>query len=205
MPNLSLILKAIVCRAAAIVSAVAILPLPAAEPTKLVATSYGAAGEVSGSLHVLDTGNGCWMVDCGAEIEKDQSDAQEGQSHFRGAQNPRTLPAGVESVNALFLTHAHSDHLGRLPLLVERGFHGPIYMTEATAALAVPILRVILRTDRTTTRHWTWSKEYRLRAESGRKSLWLHWRKCKHCRGIAPENIEEATCFHAGIDRPLQG
>jgi metallo-beta-lactamase family protein len=189
MPNYSLILKAIVCRAAAMVlCAVAILPLWAAEPAKLVATSYGAAGEVSGSLHVLDTGNGRWMVDCGAEIEKDSPDAQGGQSHL-----PRTLPTGVESVDALFLTHAHSDHLGRLPLLVERGFHGPIYMTEATAALAVPMLRVMLRMDRTTTRHWTWSKEYRLRAEAGRKSLWLHWRKCKHCRQIDPEDIEQAT------------
>ena len=189
-----MILKAVFGRAsAAILCTLAVWPLWAAEPAKLVATSYGAAGEVSGSLHVLDTGNGRWMVDCGAEIEKNAPDAQGGQSHFRGAQNPRTLPAGVESVDALFLTHAHSDHLGRLPLLVERGFHGPIYMTEATAALAVPMLSVMLRTDRTTTRHWTWSKEYRLRAESGRKSLWLHWRKCKRCRGIAPEDTEQAT------------
>ena len=61
---------------------------------------------------------------------------------------PQTLPPGVESVNALFLTHAHADHLGRVPLLVDRGFTGPIYTTEATAALAVPMLRVLLRLDR---------------------------------------------------------
>ena len=124
-------------------------PLQAAAPSKLVATSYGAAGEVSGSLHVLDTGNGRWMVDCGAVLGEARS----------AADLPQTLPAGVESVHAVFLTHAHADHLGRLPLLVERGFAGPIYMTEATAALAVPMLRAEARGNRSQPRHWSWSKE----------------------------------------------
>ena len=43
----------------------------AAEPSKLVGVSHGAAGEVAGSLHILDTGNARWMVDCGTEIDKD--------------------------------------------------------------------------------------------------------------------------------------
>jgi metallo-beta-lactamase family protein len=171
--------------------------LAVAEPSKLTATCYGAAGEVSGSLHVLDTGNGRWMIDCGAVLDKnrpalaaDDAIADEREA----ALTPQALPAGLESVSAAFLTHAHADHLGRLPLLVDRGFSGPIYMTEATAALAGPALRVLLRCDRATIRHWSWSKERRVRAEDTGKSLWVHWRGCKYRQAIAAESVEQATC-----------
>jgi len=172
-------------------------PLDAASPSKLAATSYGAAGEVSGSLHVLDTGNGRWMIDCGEVLEKGAAGQSAGgaigeESHAPGI--VQTLPAGVESVAAVFLTHAHADHLGRLPMLVDRGFAGPIYLTEATAALAPPMLRVLLRGDSTTVRHWVWSKQSRERAEHDRKALFVHWRNCKYRQTVPPEDVEQATC-----------
>jgi len=84
----------------------------AAEPSKLSAVSHGAAGEVSGSLHLLDTGNGLWMIDCGSVIEsggKQSADAAEvGERDDQPMR--QTLPGGVESASAVFLTHAHSDH-----------------------------------------------------------------------------------------------
>lgn len=172
------------------------LPLRAAEPSKLTATSYGAAGEVSGSLHVLDSGNGRWMIDCGSVIgENDPSetaDATGSQTQADGI--AQTLPVGLESVGAVFITHAHTDHLGRLPLLVDRKFAGPVYMTEATAAIAVPMLRATVRCDRATVRQWTWSKERRNRAEENHKALWVHWRSCKYRQEIAAESVEGATC-----------
>jgi metallo-beta-lactamase family protein len=176
---------------AAVLWAMAPLPGDAAAPSKLTATSYGAAGEISGSLHVLNTGNGRWMIDCGAVLEKTPAadDTPEGLGSV-----PQTLPEGVESVAAVFLTHAHADHLGRLPLLVDRGFRGPIYMTEATAALAVPALRVLLRCDCATVRDWTWSKERRVWAETKHKALCLHWRDCKYRKEIVAESVEQATC-----------
>ncbi|MEN6449003.1 MAG: MBL fold metallo-hydrolase, partial [Thermoguttaceae bacterium] len=149
---------------------ISLLPLHAAEPTALNAASYGAAGEVSGSLHLLDTGNGRWLIDCGAELETKNA----------GSNLAQSLPAGIESVNAVFLTHAHVDHLGRLPLLVERGFAGPIYASPATAALAVPMLRAEISCNRSQPRHWTWSKDRLTRSEATRKPLWVHWRGCKY-------------------------
>ena len=196
------------CWLGAVLCATTPLPLHAAAPSKLTATSYGAACEVSGSLHVLDTGNGRWMIDCGDVLEKgptgqSASGAVGDESHAPGI--VQTLPAGVESVAAVFLTHAHADHLGRLPMLVDRGFAGPIYMTEATAALAAPMLRVLLRSDSTAVRHWQWSKQARERAEHDRKSLFVHWRDCKHRRSIPPEDVEHAICAQDELRRRFGG
>jgi metallo-beta-lactamase family protein len=173
------------------------LPAEAAAPSRLTATSYGAAGEVAGSLHVLDTGNGRWMIDCGAECEEpapSQAGGGTTPSRPKGGSFTQTLPAGIESATAVFLTHAHTDHLGRLPLLVDRGFTGPIYMTDATAALAGPMLRVLLQVDRATIRHWAWSKDRRIRAEIRHKSLYAHWRNCQLRQEIPADRIERATC-----------
>jgi metallo-beta-lactamase family protein len=168
----------------------------AAAPQKLAATSFGAAGEVAGSLHVLDTGNGRWMIDCGAG---ERSSARQPVRALTPDETQESsvvenLPPGAESVSAVFLTHAHADHLGRLPLLVERGFAGPIYMTEATQALAAPALRAQLHADANTVRHWTWARPSRERAERDRKALYIHWQRCRHRQEIAPEDSEEATC-----------
>jgi metallo-beta-lactamase family protein len=185
------------CTLGAAICLAASLPVQAAAPSRLTATCYGAAGQVSGSLHMLDTGNGRWMIDCGEVIESRRTASTadgtpaEGQD---GKNIPQILPAGVESAAAVFLTHAHADHLGRLPLLVDRGYVGPIYMTEATASLAVPALRVLLRSDRATVRHWAWSKDARARAETRRKALYVHWRECQYCREIPAGNMERATC-----------
>lgn len=84
-------------------------------------TLYGAAGEVTGSCYLATTDQAQVLVDCGM---------------FQGAdadqrnQLPRDLhPDGIDAV---VLTHGHLDHSGRLPLLVRRGYRGPIYATAAT-------------------------------------------------------------------------
>jgi metallo-beta-lactamase family protein len=174
--------------------------LVAAEPSKLVGTSYGAAGQVAGSLHILDTGNARWMVDCGSETD---SDTEHVSRESAAAKNPpaqlhdqfkaQTLPAGVEKVDAVFLTHAHADHMDRLPLLVEHGFSGPIYMTDATAVLAEIMLRAHARYDHVQPHDWTWSKERFARAQADGKSLYLHWQNCKYCKEIKPGGSERAS------------
>lgn len=94
-------------------------------------TFHGAAGEVTGSCFMLDTGTTRFLVDCGM--------FQGGLSaDWKNAQFPKFDTAGIDFV---LLTHAHLDHSGLLPRLVARGFHGPIYATRAT----IDLLEVMLR------------------------------------------------------------
>lgn len=88
-------------------------------------TFYGAARQVSGSCHLLETTKGLYLVDCGRFISSDQE--SDGEN--------RDFPFDPREVKAVFLTHAHADHHGRLPLLYRMGFRGKIYCTDATRDL----------------------------------------------------------------------
>ncbi|MDO8599509.1 MAG: MBL fold metallo-hydrolase [bacterium] len=93
-------------------------------------THYGAAGVVTGSKHLLDTGSMRILLDCGMFQGSAETEAKNHDFSF----DPSTIDAVV-------LSHAHTDHAGQLPLLVKRGFRGPIYATTATREIAVHILR----------------------------------------------------------------
>src|SRR5262245_1365701 len=90
---------------------------------------FGAAGEVTGSCHIVRAGGRALLLDCG--IIQGGADAP--------ARNRRPFPFDAAAIDAVVLSHAHVDHCGRLPLLVKRGFRGPIYTNPACADL-VPIL-----------------------------------------------------------------
>jgi len=85
-------------------------------------TSYGAARTVTGSKHLLEVGGHKILVDCGQF---------QGLKELR-ERNWQPLPMGVDAV---ILTHAHLDHCGLLPRLVQQGFRGRIFCTQATAQL----------------------------------------------------------------------
>ncbi len=89
-------------------------------------TFLGAAGEVTGSCHLLETAAGHRvLLDCGMHQGGDAVDRMQDEEF---AFDP-------SSIDALILSHAHLDHSGLLPLLVHRGFDGPIYCTRATVEL----------------------------------------------------------------------
>jgi len=90
---------------------------------------FGAAGEVTGSCHILRVAGRQLLLDCGM--------IQGGQD--APARNRLPFPFDPTTIDAVVLSHAHIDHCGRLPLLVKRGFRGPIYTNKACADL-VPIL-----------------------------------------------------------------
>jgi metallo-beta-lactamase family protein len=90
----------------------------------------GAAGEVTGSCHILRANGRTVLVDCGL--------FQGRRSESRG-KNER-LPVPVDTIDAVVLTHAHIDHAGRLPYLVAQGYTGPIWATPATRDLCAIML-----------------------------------------------------------------
>jgi metallo-beta-lactamase family protein len=90
---------------------------------------FGAAGEVTGSCHILQVAGRKLLLDCG--MIQGGADAP--------ARNRLPFPFDATTIDAVVLSHAHIDHCGRLPLLVKRGYQGPIYTNKACADL-VPIL-----------------------------------------------------------------
>ncbi|MCR4902781.1 MAG: MBL fold metallo-hydrolase [Butyrivibrio sp.] len=88
----------------------------------------GADHEVTGSCHYLQVGDKHILVDYGME---------QGKNYFENIELP--VPAG--QIDYVFLTHAHVDHSGNLPLLCAGGFNGKIFCTEATADLCNIMLR----------------------------------------------------------------
>lgn len=86
---------------------------------------FGAAQTVTGSKYMVEHAGHRMLLDCGLF---------QGYKTLR-ERNWAALPFDPRAVEAVVLTHAHLDHSGFLPLLVKRGFVGPIYCTEATAEL----------------------------------------------------------------------
>ncbi|HEX6643450.1 MAG TPA: MBL fold metallo-hydrolase [Gemmatimonadales bacterium] len=97
-------------------------------PIKL--TFWGAAGQVTGSMHLVEAAGARILLDAGL-FQGRRKEA---------AELNRDLPFDARRIDAVVLSHAHIDHAGRLPLLVNRGFHGPIHATAATRDLCAVML-----------------------------------------------------------------
>lgn len=96
----------------------------------LQVTSYGAAGTVTGSAHLIEMDGARVLIDLGM---------------FQGtpeleAMNRMALDFDPRRLDAVIITHGHLDHIGRLPLLVQNGYRGPIYTTLASR----DVIRLIL-------------------------------------------------------------
>lgn len=88
----------------------------------------GAAREVTGSCHYISYGEHHLLVDCGMEQGPDLYENQE-------------IPVNPATIDYVFVTHAHIDHSGLLPLLYSHGFRGQIFATKATMELCNIMLK----------------------------------------------------------------
>ena len=93
-------------------------------------TFYGAVRTVTGSMHLVETGNRRILLDCGL-YQGRREEAFKRNRHF---------PFDPASVTDVVLSHAHIDHSGNLPTLVRKGFRGTIQATHATRDLCAVML-----------------------------------------------------------------
>jgi metallo-beta-lactamase family protein len=94
-------------------------------------TPYGAAGEVTGSCHLIEAGAVRFLLDCGM---------------FQGGREARErnfapFAFAPRDIDFVVLSHAHLDHCGLLPRLAKQGFRGRIHCTDATADLLAIMLK----------------------------------------------------------------
>ena len=97
---------------------------------KSTLTFYGGVGTVTGANFLLTTPKSKILVDCGMF---------QGQKMCEDS-NGASFPYDVSKIDALLITHAHIDHIGRIPKLVKEGFTGTIYSTPQTRELAEVML-----------------------------------------------------------------
>ncbi len=94
--------------------------------SKIAISFWGGAREVTGACYALEAGDKKILVDCGMFQGCDDCDLRTHQPFsFKAAE-----------LDAVFITHAHIDHIGRLPKLWREGYRGPIYATAPTQDLA---------------------------------------------------------------------
>jgi len=100
---------------------------------KLKLTFCGGTGVVTGSNFLLETASGSpdeapkrILVDCGLTQSEKLADDM----------NWQPFPYDPKTIDALFITHAHVDHVGRIPKLIAEGFRGTIYSTPPTKDIA---------------------------------------------------------------------
>ncbi|MDH5410863.1 MAG: MBL fold metallo-hydrolase [Alphaproteobacteria bacterium] len=92
---------------------------------------HGAAGEVTGSCHLVEVGGRRILLDCGL-IQGDRQDEERNREPF---------PFDPKTIDAVVLSHAHIDHSGRIPLLIRSGFAGPVYTHHASKDLCRIMLK----------------------------------------------------------------
>src|SRR4051812_10902375 len=108
------------------------------EDDRLRITFHGAARQVTGTAHLLEIDRFRILLDYGL-FDSDRTDPNSPNRQFTF--DPREL-------DAVIVSHAHNDHIGRLPCLVRAGYNGPIYATHATSEIMNVMLRDSARIQR---------------------------------------------------------
>ncbi|GMO47163.1 MAG: MBL fold metallo-hydrolase [Termitinemataceae bacterium] len=119
--------------------------------------SLGAAGEVTGSKHIIEIDGAQYLIDCGA-FQGSRAEADK---------KNRELGFAPEKIESVILTHGHLDHCGLLPILPKNGYKGNIYATPASRDIANLIMMDSANIQAHDAEHMRW-----LAKKRGEKFTW---------------------------------
>jgi len=127
---------------------------------------FGGAEMVSGSCALLQTEETSVIIDCGTFYEEGNLPV-----------NNKIIDEQLINAEYLILTHAHIDHSGRLPLLINKGFKGKIYLTKATKDIVIELFSKGWNYN-DVEQNYFWSKKQRIRCQNKHQgTTTLHWYK----------------------------
>ncbi len=146
---------------------------------------YGGVGSVTGANFMLDTGKVAILVDCGL-IQGDK---------FSMALNAEPFVYEPAKVDVLLVTHAHADHIGRIPKLVKDGFTGAIYSTTATKELSQTMLHDALKVMEYEAQRYGYEPLYQVEDIS---AALANWKTVEYEERFTPGDDIEAWYTNAG-------
>ena len=104
----------------------------------------GAAKQVSGSCYYFKTDEINFLIDYGLYYPETKTITYE--MDVKNINELNTQPSvSPKSISAIIITHAHLDHIGKIPLLISKGFDGIIYSTEITKELSIIMFELLLK------------------------------------------------------------
>ena len=125
-------------------------------------TFWGGAGSVTGANYLLEVNNRKFLIDCGL---------QQG-SRYAEKENFNSFPYNPNEIEAVFITHAHIDHVGLLPKLYKNGFRGKIYSTPPTKDFAKVILEDSEHILSEEAQYWHYNPLYTLEDVEAMQGIW---------------------------------
>ena len=173
------------------------------QESNLQVTLYGAAEKVSGSMTLVTSGNFDLLIDAGLYYPEGEGSYNE-RSEVADRLNA-TIPINASDIDAVALTHAHLDHIGRLPLLISEGFIGDLFLTNGTYKLLNVMLDMQIRYD-DLPRKWVYSINSVRTNSENEQYVRAHWNHCQWQQRIAVRNMREyrgkrsESMEHIGID-----
>ncbi len=145
---------------------------------------YGGVSTVTGSNFILEGDKEKIMVDCGL-IQKERTCDLE---------NFKSFSYDPKEIKYVFITHAHLDHIGRLPKLLKEGFEGKIFSTSPTKDLAYEILKDSLKVIEENCKFYNQENFYE---EKDIEKILSLWKKIEYHQKIETEEFE-VEFFNAG-------
>jgi len=149
-------------------------------------TVHGGSEQLSGSMTLIERGSQKILIDCGSYYPEGNDLSFESRK-TEAIKLSLSFPFDPSDIDAVFLTHAHLDHTGRVPLLVKQGFRGKIYCSSGTLPILREMIFMAIRYGQED-REWCFSSKSIRPGFDGKNFVTAHWADCEFEHKIKSSN-----------------